>query len=129
MSVLVNGLDSSELDLEKSNVQEEMSVDKLYEIFSLQASDFPDVMDTFQALKMKLGVEKLYGLELYGELKAKLGARNSKTWKAREVLNMLEKRANQKEYMNQVSVHVHVVVCMVKKVGVFYQSVVLQLIR
>ena len=109
MSVLVNGIDSSELDMDKNNAPEELSVDKLYEMFSLQASDFPEVMDPFQALKTKLGVEKVYGLELYQELKAKLGARNSKTWKAREVLNMLEKRANQKEYMEQVSVHVYVV--------------------
>ena len=116
----MNGIDGPELDMDKSNVQEELSVEKLYEMFSLQASDFPEVMDTFQALKAKLGVEKLYGLELYRELKAKLGARNSKTWKAREVLNMLEKRANQKEYMEQVSVHGCVVWWGGQKVGVYY---------
>lgn len=100
--VLVNGVDNSSLDQDRNLLQEELSIDKLYEIFSLQAKDLPEVMASFTALKKKLGIEKLCGLELYRELKAKLGARNSKTWKAREVLNMLEKRANQKEYMSQV---------------------------
>ena len=108
--VIVNGTDNSELGADKNIIQDELSVDKLYEIFSLQASDLLEIMDTFQALKRKLDVEKLYGLELYRELKTKLGARNSKTWKAREVLNMLDKRANQKEYMEQVGLCV--CVCM-----------------
>lgn len=98
----MNGTDNSELSTDENIIQDELSIDKIYENFSLQASDLREVMDTFDALKRKLDIEKLYGLELYRELKAKLGARNSKTWKAREVLNMLEKRANQKEYMEQV---------------------------
>ena len=98
----MNGTDNSELSTDENIILDELSVDKLYENFSLQASDLREVMDTFEALKRKLDVEKVYGLELYRELKAKLGARNSKTWKAREVLNMLEKRANQREYMEQV---------------------------
>ena len=103
----MNGTDyinNSELNPDPNILQEELSVDKLYENFSLHASDCPEVMDVFDMLKRKLDVENLYGLELYRQLKAKLGARNSKTWKAREVLNMLEKRANQKEYLEQVRV-------------------------
>ena len=107
----MNSTENSELGADKNVIQDELSVDKLYEIFSLQASDLPEIMDTFQVLKRKLDVEKLYGLELYHELKTKLGARNSKTWKAREVLNMLDKRANQKEYMEQVGCALCVCVC------------------
>ena len=98
----MNGTDNSKLITDENIMKDELSIDKLYEIFSLQASDLREVMDSFEVLKRKLGIEKLHGLELYRELKAKLGARNSKTWKAREVLNMIEKRANQKEYMEQV---------------------------
>ena len=98
----MNGTDNSELSTDENIILDELPIDKLYENFSLQASDLCDVMDSFEVLKRKLDIEKLHGLELYRELKAKLGARNSKAWKAREVLNMLEKRANQKEYMEQV---------------------------
>lgn len=108
---MMNGTEtiSSEFHPDANILQDELSIDKLYENFSLQACDLPEVMDTFQALKTKLDVENMYGLELYRELKAKLGARNSKTWKAREVLNMLEKRANQKEYLDQVRARFEVV--------------------
>lgn len=98
----MNGMDNSELNTDENIILDELPIDKLYENFSLQASDLCEVMDSFEVLKRKLDIEKLHGLELYRELKAKLGARNSKAWKAREVLNMLEKRANQKEYMEQV---------------------------
>ena len=50
-------------------------------------------------LKRKLKVEKLHGLELYKQLKAGL----AKVWKAKDLLSLLDKRANQKEYVGQVS--------------------------
>ena len=78
---------------------DEQSVEELYDTFSLQAYDLPQIMESFQMLKRKLKVEKLHGLELYKELKAVLGA----VWKAKDVLSLLDKRANQKEYMGQVS--------------------------
>ena len=78
---------------------DEQSVEELYDVFSLQSWDLPQVMESFSMLKRKLKVEKLYGLELYKELKAGL----AKVWKAKELLSLLDKRANQKEYMGQVS--------------------------
>lgn len=78
---------------------DEKSVEELYDIFSLQSGDLPEVVDSFRTLKQKLKVEKLYGLELYKELKVGL----AKVWKAKELLSLLDKRANQKEYMGQVS--------------------------
>ena len=89
----------------------ELPIDKLYEVFSQQAWDLPEVVVSFDALKEKLGL-KSEGLELYQQLKVTLGAQNSKAWKARDVLNQLEKRANQKEYMHQVGWSVCVCVCM-----------------
>ncbi len=56
-----------------------------------------------EVLKERFGLTKRHGLDLYRGLRSTLGAQNSKTWKARDMLNLLEKRANQKEYMQQVS--------------------------
>ena len=78
---------------------DEQSVDELYDIFSLQSWDLPQIMESFSMLKRKLKVEKLHGLDLYKELKAGLG----KVWKAKDLLSLLDKRANQKEYLGQVS--------------------------
>ena len=85
---------------------DEKSVEELYDIFSLQSADLPEVVDSFRTLKQKLKVEKLYGLKLYKELKVGL----AKVWKAKELLGLLDKRANQKEYMGQVSIEFIVVV-------------------
>ena len=78
---------------------DKQSVEQLYDMFSLKSWDLPDVVDSFLTLKNKLNVEKLHGLELYKELKSLL----SKVWKAKDVLCLLDKKANQKEYMGQVS--------------------------
>ena len=75
------------------------SVEELYDAFSLKSLDLPEVVDSFVTLKNKLKLEKLHGLELYKELKSVL----STVWKAKDVLSLLDKRANQKEYMGQVS--------------------------
>ena len=81
-------------------ILEALSVEKLYEIFS-QANYMSTIMDAFEALKSKLGLQKLEGLDLYRGLKLKLGTQ--KTWKARDVFQLLEKRANQKEYMQHTA--------------------------
>ena len=77
----------------------EQSVEELYDSFSVQSWDLPQVMESFSMLKRKLKAEKLYGLELYKQLKVGL----SKVWKAKDLLSLLDKRANQKEYVGQVS--------------------------
>ena len=78
---------------------DKLSIEELYDTFSLKSWDLPEVVDSFVTVKNKLKLEKLDGLELYKELKSVL----SKVWKAKDVLSLLDKRANQKEYMGQVS--------------------------
>lgn len=79
---------------------DELPVEKIYEYFT-QASDLPYVMNTFKALKRKLELQGLEGIALFRALQLKLGTQ--KTWKARDVLQMLDKRANQQEYMQQTA--------------------------
>ena len=50
----------------------EQSVEELYDSFSLQSWDLPQVLESFSVLKRKLKAEKLYGLELYKQLKVGL---------------------------------------------------------
>ena len=80
----------------------DMTVEAVYDFFSLKASSVPDIVESFEVLKEKLGLARKQGLEVYRGLKMTLGAQGTKAWKARDVLNMLDKRANQKEYMQQV---------------------------
>ncbi len=84
----------------------DLSEDKLYEYFSQTAWNMQEIVETFEVLKEKLGLSKKVGLDLYRGLKMTLGSSNSKVWKARDMMNLLEKRANQKEYMQQVGVAV-----------------------
>ena len=77
----------------------ELPLDKVWENF-VSADNLLNVLQTFEVLKHRLGVSKLYGLKLFQALKLKLGTQ--KTWKARDVLNLLDKRANQREFMQQV---------------------------
>ena len=79
----------------------ELPLDKLWEKF-VSADDLLDVLQVFEVLKQRLGVSKLYGLKLFQALKLKLGTQ--KTWKARDVLNLLDKRASQREFMQQVGI-------------------------
>lgn len=78
----------------------EQPVEELYDIFSLQSWDLPQVVESFSMLKRKLKVEKLYGLDLYKQLKAGL----AKVWKAEDLFRLLDRRANQNEYIGQVSI-------------------------
>ena len=78
---------------------DEQSIEEIYDTFSLKAWDLPQVMRSFETLKRKLKVDKLCGFELYKGLKPAL----SNVWKAKDVLSLLDKRAQQKEYMGQVS--------------------------
>lgn len=78
---------------------DEQSVEELYDIFSLQSWDLPQVVESFSMLKRKLKVEKLYGLDLYKQLKAGL----AKVWKAKELFSLLDRRANLNEYIGQVN--------------------------
>ena len=80
----------------------DMTVEAVYDFFSLKASSVRDIVESFEVLKEKLGLARKQGLEVYRGLKMTLGAQGTKAWKARDVLNMLDKRANQKEYMQQV---------------------------
>ena len=83
-------------------VLEELPLEKLYEYFALQTHDLPAVVRAFAALKTKLELGKeLQGVELYRELKKKLSTQ--KTWKARDVFQLLDKRANQQEYLQQTA--------------------------
>ena len=75
-------------------------IEKLYEQFS-QSNDRQEILDSFQAIKSRLNLNKLRGLELYRALKQKLGTQ--KTWKARDVFQLFDKRANQKEYLKQTA--------------------------
>ena len=77
----------------------EQPVEELYDIFSLQSCDLPQVVESFSMLKRRLKVEKLYGLDLYKQLKAGL----AKVWKAKDLFSLLDRRANQNEYIGQVS--------------------------
>lgn len=79
---------------------DELPVEKLYEYFA-QSSSLLGVVRTFEALKEKLGLAGLQGIRLFRALKEKLSSQ--KTWKAKEVLKMLDKRANQKEFMQQTA--------------------------
>ena len=76
----------------------ELPVERVYDYFA-QATSLESVLRAFGELKAKLGVEELRGLELFGALREKLCTQ--KTWKARDALQLLEKRANQQEYMGQ----------------------------
>lgn len=78
------------------------SEEKVYEYFCQTAWNLREVVESFDVLKERLGLEEKCGLDLYRGLRLTLGAPNSKTWKARDMLNLLDKRANQKEYMQQV---------------------------
>ena len=78
----------------------DLPLEKLYEVFS-QSNNREDVVRSFQVLKSRLSLNNLHGLDLYRALKEKLGTQ--KTWKARDVFQLLEKRANQKEYMQQTA--------------------------
>lgn len=80
---------------------EELPLDKLWENF-VSADDFLDVLGVFETLKLRLGVSNFHGFNLFQALKLKLGTQ--KTWKAKDVLDLLNKRANQREFMQQVSV-------------------------
>ena len=74
------------------------SIEEIYDSFSLKAWDLPQVMTSFESLKRSLKLDKLCGLRLYKELKPAL----SNVWKAKEVLSLLDRRAQQKEYLGQV---------------------------
>ena len=76
----------------------ELPVEKVYDYFA-QATTLAAIVRAFEELKKKLEVLELRGLELFRALKTKLSSQ--KTWKARDLLQMLEKRANQQEYMGQ----------------------------
>ena len=78
----------------------DVPLEKLYECFS-QSKNGEDIIRSFKNLKSRLKLNSLHGLDLYKALKEKLGTQ--KTWKAREVFQLLEKRANQKEYMQQTA--------------------------
>ena len=84
----------------------DLSEDKIYEYFSQTAWNMQEIVESFEVLKERLGLSKKIGLDLYRGLKMTLGSPNSKVWKARDMMNLLEKRANQKEYMQQVGVAV-----------------------
>ncbi len=86
---------------EENMMLEDLPLDKLYEYFALQAGDLPEVLRSFQALKDKLRLNKLTGIDLYRGLNLTLGT--PKVWKAKEVFTLLEKRANQKEYQQQTA--------------------------
>ena len=78
----------------------DLPLEKLYEFFS-QSNKREDIVRSFQVLKSRLNLNSLHGLDLYRALKDKLGTQ--KTWKARDVFQLLEKRANQKEYLQQTA--------------------------
>jgi len=80
----------------------DMTVESVYEYFSHKAGNVWEIMESFEVMREKLGLSRKNGLEVYRGFKMTLGAQGTKAWKAREVLNMLDKRANLKEYMHQV---------------------------
>lgn len=69
----------------------------------MATESFLDILNQFEALKQRLDISSLTGLALFEAFKLKLGT--PKTWKARDVLNLLDKRAKQKEFMNQVGTY------------------------
>lgn len=75
-------------------------LDKVWECF-VAAEDFLDILNQFDSLKHRLELTTLSGLALFEALKLKLGTQ--RTWKARDVLNLLDKRARQQEFIGQVS--------------------------
>ena len=92
------------------NLKEQLSdlpEEKIYEYFAQTAWNLQETVESFEVLKEKLGLAKKVGLDLYKGLKMTLGSQNTKVWKARDMMNLLEKRANQKEYMQQVSRETH----------------------
>ena len=98
--------DSSKLNSNVSSIKEllaDFSEEKVYEYFSLNAWNMKEVVESFEVLKEKLGLAKKYGLDLYRGLRMTLGSPSSKAWKARDMLKLLEKRATQSEYMQQVT--------------------------
>ena len=112
---------------------DELPVEKLYEHFT-QANDLPYVVRSFDALKTKLELNGLEGIALFRALQLKLGTQ--KMWKARDVLRMLDKRANQQEYMQQTAakgvkvligekLHVHVDIYFSKPLRLFSKCIFL----
>ena len=77
---------------------DDLPLEKLYENFS-QSKSSENIVRSFQALKSRLNLNSLHGLDLYRALREKL----STHWKARDVFQLLEKRANQKEYLQQTA--------------------------
>ena len=90
-------LESTSEDME--NVAwEDLPLEKIYELFA-HASSLRGVQRAFGALKSRLGADWLEGMALFRFLKEKLSSQ--KTWKARDVVQLLEKRANQNVYLQQ----------------------------
>ncbi len=84
------------------NSNTNIPLDKVWESF-VAAEELSKILDVFEGLKERLDLSTLTGLPLFEALKLKLGTQ--KTWKARDVLDLLDKRAKQKEFMGQVSLH------------------------
>lgn len=80
----------------------DLPIESVYEYFAQKASNMREVVESFDVMKEKLGLTRKQGLDVYRGLRMTLGAQGTKVWKARDVLNMIEKRANQKDYMQQV---------------------------
>ena len=74
---------------------EDLPLEKIYELFA----SLRGVQRAFGALKSRLGADGLEGMALFRYLKEKLSSQ--KTWKARDVVQLLEKRANQNVYLQQ----------------------------
>ena len=90
---------SPALESDMENIAwDELPLEKIYEYFA-HATHLVGIVRAFEALKTKLGLDGVHGLRLFRSLKEKLSSQ--KTWKARDVLQMLDKRANQQEYMRQ----------------------------
>ena len=100
MFVVVEQL-ADNMDAEMEDMLDELSPEVLWERFSLRTKDLLDVTRSFEAMKNKLGLKRLHGMDLYRGLKLKLGTQ--KTWKAIEVFKLLDKRINQKDYMHQTA--------------------------
>ena len=77
---------------------DDVPMEKTYEYFA-HATSLLGIVRAFDALKAKLGLAGVQGIALFRALKTKLSSQ--KTWKARDVLQMLDKRANQPEFMQQ----------------------------
>ena len=90
-------LESTSSDME--NVAwDDIPLEKLYELFA-HATHLRGVMRAFEALKSRLELNGLEGMALFRSLKEKMSSQ--KTWKARDLLQLLSKRANQSMYMQQ----------------------------